>query len=190
MRGLRALVVRARRPGDGAHRRLLCRIVDALSGQCRRSRLCQSGLPFPVALHVDRAVDHRHRRGVLVGRPLGSAGYIQQFIDLPQGLIVVAVVIALGAVAAWGILESVLLASVFTLIEVGGLLAIIVAAAFTPTCRSLPSLRSRRRSTPARCPASASPACSPSLPSLDLRIWPMWWRRPRCRTATFRAPWC
>jgi len=59
---------------------------------------------------------------------LGSAGYIKQFLDFPEGLIVVAVVVTLGAVAAWGIFESVLLASVFTLIEVGGLLAIIVAA--------------------------------------------------------------
>jgi amino acid transporter len=59
---------------------------------------------------------------------LGSAGYIEQFVNLPQSLIVVAVAVALGAVAAWGILESVLLASVFTLIEVGGLLTIIVAA--------------------------------------------------------------
>ena len=60
---------------------------------------------------------------------VGSAGYIQQFIDLPQSVIVFAVVAMLGAVAAWGILESVLLASVFTLVEVGGLLAIIFAAA-------------------------------------------------------------
>ena len=59
---------------------------------------------------------------------LGSAGYVAQFVDLPQSLIVVLVVLALGAVAAWGILESVLLASVFTMIEVGGLLVIIAAA--------------------------------------------------------------
>jgi basic amino acid/polyamine antiporter, APA family len=59
---------------------------------------------------------------------LGSAGYIGQFVDLPQDLVVVLVVVVLGAVAAWGIFESVLLASVFTLIEVGGLLAIVVAA--------------------------------------------------------------
>ena len=58
---------------------------------------------------------------------LGSAGYIRQFIDLPQGLIVVIVVLALGAVAAWGILESVAVASLFTLIEVGGLVVVIVA---------------------------------------------------------------
>jgi amino acid transporter len=59
---------------------------------------------------------------------LGAAGYIGQFTDLPQGAIVALVLAALGAVAAWGILESVLLASLFTLIEAGGLLVIIVAA--------------------------------------------------------------
>jgi amino acid transporter len=37
------------------------------------------------------------------------------------------IVLALGAVAAWGILESVVLASLFTLIEVGGLVTVIVA---------------------------------------------------------------
>jgi len=59
---------------------------------------------------------------------LGATGYIGQFVELPRAVVVVLVVVALGAVAAWGILESVLLASLFTLIEVGGLLAIIVAA--------------------------------------------------------------
>ncbi len=61
---------------------------------------------------------------------LGSVGYIQQFIPLPQYLIVLAVLALLGGVAAWGILESVLLASVFTVIEVGGLLIVIVAAVY------------------------------------------------------------
>jgi basic amino acid/polyamine antiporter, APA family len=58
---------------------------------------------------------------------IGSAGYIREFVDLPTGPIVVVVVICLGLVAAWGILESVLLASLFTLVEVGGLIAIIIA---------------------------------------------------------------
>jgi len=58
---------------------------------------------------------------------LGAAGYIQQFVALPQSAIVSALVVALGLVAAWGILESVLLASLFTLIEAGGLVMIIVA---------------------------------------------------------------
>lgn len=62
---------------------------------------------------------------------LGAAGYIGQFIDWPPSAIVVTVLLALGAVASWGILESVLLASLFTLIEAGGLIAIVVAAAYT-----------------------------------------------------------
>ena len=62
---------------------------------------------------------------------LGSAGYIQQFVDLPRGLIVIVLVAGLGAVAAWGILESVIVASVFTLIEAGGLIAIIAVAVYT-----------------------------------------------------------
>jgi basic amino acid/polyamine antiporter, APA family len=60
---------------------------------------------------------------------IGSAGYIREFVDLPTGWIVVVVVVGLGFVATWGILESVLLASLFTLVEVGGLIAIIVAGA-------------------------------------------------------------
>lgn len=62
---------------------------------------------------------------------LGSAGYIQQFVDLPRSLIVIILVVGLGAVAAWGILESVIIASVLTLIEAGGLIAIIVVAVHT-----------------------------------------------------------
>ena len=59
---------------------------------------------------------------------LGATGYIGQFIAIPRPLVVVVIVVALGLVAAWGILESVLLASLFTLIEIGGLVAIVVAA--------------------------------------------------------------
>ena len=58
---------------------------------------------------------------------LGAAGYIAQFTDLPPSAVVALLLAVLGAVAAWGILESVLLASLFTLIEAGGLLVIIVA---------------------------------------------------------------
>lgn len=59
---------------------------------------------------------------------LGSVGYIQQFLDLPQSILVVIIVVVLGGIAAWGILESVIIASIFTLVEVGGLLIIIAAA--------------------------------------------------------------
>lgn len=60
---------------------------------------------------------------------LGSTGYLQQFLDLPQPVLVLMVVGLLGAVAAWGILQSVVLASIFTVIEIGGLVAVIAAAA-------------------------------------------------------------
>jgi amino acid transporter len=57
---------------------------------------------------------------------IGASGYIRQFVDWPQPVLVAAIVFALGAISVLGVLESVLLASLFTLIEVGGLLVIIV----------------------------------------------------------------
>ncbi len=60
---------------------------------------------------------------------IGSAGYLREFVDLPTLWLVPGIVILMGAVAAWGILESVILAAVFTVIEVTGLL-VIVAAGF------------------------------------------------------------
>ncbi len=76
---------------------------------------------------------------------LGGAGYVRQFVDWPAPLIVVILVVMLGVVAAWGILESVLLAGLFTLIEMGGLLLIVGSAvhadlAFTPVIFTLPPL--------------------------------------------------
>lgn len=62
---------------------------------------------------------------------LGASGYIAQFVDWPKPLVVGIIVVALGAVSAFGVLESVLLASLFTLIEVGGLAIIVVAALYT-----------------------------------------------------------
>lgn len=59
---------------------------------------------------------------------LGGSGYIRQLVELPTPLIAIAVVAALGVVAAWGILESVMLAGLLTLIETGGLVWIIVSA--------------------------------------------------------------
>ncbi|MCC7250558.1 APC family permease [Hyphomicrobium sp.] len=71
-----------------------------------------------------------------IGR--GAAGYIRELMELPLDLIVVLVVLAMGAVAAWGIVESVALAGAITLIEIGGLLILIVVAAVT-----VPDLGSR-----------------------------------------------
>src|SRR5688572_11013446 len=56
----------------------------------------------------------------------GSAGYIREFLDWPFDVIVLLVILLMGAVAAWGIVESVAFAGAMTLIEIGGLLVIII----------------------------------------------------------------
>lgn len=52
---------------------------------------------------------------------IGAASYIQHFIALPHAVLTIAVILLLGIVALWGIMQSVILASVFTLIEMSGL---------------------------------------------------------------------
>lgn len=54
----------------------------------------------------------------------GFVGYLRVFIDVPDALVIVLLVAALGALAAWGILESVTAAAVATVIEIAGLVLI------------------------------------------------------------------
>jgi len=61
---------------------------------------------------------------------LGSAGYIAQLVDRPHTAIISAVFGLMGLVAAWGIRESLLFAGVLTIVEVGGLLAILIGAGY------------------------------------------------------------
>jgi amino acid transporter len=61
---------------------------------------------------------------------IGASGYIAQFVAIPQEITVTVVIVALGLVSAAGVLESVILAGLFTVIEVGGLLIILVAALY------------------------------------------------------------
>ncbi len=56
----------------------------------------------------------------------GFIGYFQVFIDIPDRLALVLLIIVLGGIAAWGIKEAVSTAAVFTIIEIIGLLLIIV----------------------------------------------------------------
>jgi basic amino acid/polyamine antiporter, APA family len=60
---------------------------------------------------------------------IGSAGYLGVFIALPEPLLVAAIVLAMGLIAAWGVRESVSFAAAMTLIEVGGLVVLIAAGA-------------------------------------------------------------
>ncbi|HZT46689.1 MAG TPA: APC family permease [Hyphomicrobiaceae bacterium] len=58
---------------------------------------------------------------------VGSAGYVAVFLALPEKALIALVVVAMGAVAAWGINESVTFAGIMTVIEVGGLLVLVLA---------------------------------------------------------------
>jgi amino acid transporter len=55
----------------------------------------------------------------------GSAGYIQQFVNLPLSVIVPLVILTMASIAAWGIVESVMVAAIMTVIEIAGLLVIV-----------------------------------------------------------------
>lgn len=58
----------------------------------------------------------------------GFVGYLHLFVPAPPWMIISALVLALGLLAAWGIYESVLVATVTTLVEVAGLLLIVAVA--------------------------------------------------------------
>ncbi len=58
----------------------------------------------------------------------GFVGYFQQFLAWPEPIVVVALVAALGALACWGIVESVRVAALFTVFEIFGLGLIVVVA--------------------------------------------------------------
>ncbi len=57
----------------------------------------------------------------------GAAGYLAYLLPAPAIVLIGCVVLGMGLVAAWGITEAVVVAAVLTLIEIGGLLAIVTA---------------------------------------------------------------
>ncbi|MDA7948760.1 MAG: APC family permease [Hyphomicrobiaceae bacterium] len=58
---------------------------------------------------------------------IGAAGYIRVFMDVPPDILTALVIVVMGLAAAWGIVESVSVAAILTLIEIAGLLLIIGA---------------------------------------------------------------
>jgi len=58
----------------------------------------------------------------------GFAGYVRVLVDLPAAFLIIVVVVALCLLAIWGIRQAVIVAAVFTVIEIGGLLLIIWVA--------------------------------------------------------------
>jgi basic amino acid/polyamine antiporter, APA family len=67
----------------------------------------------------------------------GFLGYLQEFFDFTGWVVIVCLVVTLGAIAFWGIGQSVLIAGAATIIEISGLLLVIVASA--DSLESLPS---------------------------------------------------
>lgn len=59
----------------------------------------------------------------------GAIGYVIAVFPAPEWAILFAIISGLGLIAAWGIGQSMLLATTITLIEVGGLLFIVIIAA-------------------------------------------------------------
>ncbi len=113
----------------------LLTVFTALSYAELAARYPKSG---GAAVYVQEGF-HRPALAVLVGFLLiltgmvsaatlvnGFVGYLHVFVDLPAWLVIALVVLGMGALAAWGIAESVLAASVITLIELGGLIFILV----------------------------------------------------------------
>ncbi len=68
----------------------------------------------------------------------GFVGYLHLFTNAPAWLVITLLVLGMGALAAWGIAESVAAAALVTLIELGGLLFILVV-----TCNHLAELPMR-----------------------------------------------
>ena len=58
----------------------------------------------------------------------GFVGYFDVFLQLPEALVVITIVVVLGLVAAWGINESLLLAALITVLEILGLLLVCFVA--------------------------------------------------------------
>jgi APA family basic amino acid/polyamine antiporter len=58
---------------------------------------------------------------------IGCAGYLRTFVNIPLPWALTLIIFSMGMMAIWGILQSVLLAALFTLIEVGGLFVLIWA---------------------------------------------------------------
>ncbi len=58
---------------------------------------------------------------------VGSAGYVANFLALPDRGLIAGVVVAMGAISALGVRESVGFAAAMTVVEIGGLVVIVVA---------------------------------------------------------------
>ncbi|MDP6830903.1 MAG: amino acid permease, partial [Alphaproteobacteria bacterium] len=72
---------------------------------------------------------------------IGAAAYLEAFVPLSPQILTALVILLVGLVAVWGILESVALAALFTVIEIGGLALVVwfgLAAGPAPIANLVP----------------------------------------------------
>ena len=72
----------------------------------------------------------------------GFAGYLDVFFDFSEAWVVITLIVFIGGVCAWGIGQSVIIASVMTVVEIIGLLIILYVAgdAFTLLPKKIPEM--------------------------------------------------
>ncbi|MFN3232552.1 MAG: APC family permease [Alphaproteobacteria bacterium] len=58
----------------------------------------------------------------------GFVGYFEAFVEMPDWSAILLITLVLATLAIWGIVESVIVAAVVTLIEVGGLILVVIVA--------------------------------------------------------------
>ncbi len=58
----------------------------------------------------------------------GFIGYLNEFIQLDRSVAIIGICLIIGGIAAWGVAESVTIAALITLIEIGGLLLVIAVS--------------------------------------------------------------
>ena len=116
---------------------LLAALVVAFTG----FSYAELGVRFPVSAGAAAYVRHglrSHAISIAVGAmvmtsgvvsaaaiSIGAAGYLAYFVDLPLPVLTALVILLMGMAAAWGIVESVTMAAVCTLIEIVGLILVI-----------------------------------------------------------------
>jgi len=59
----------------------------------------------------------------------GFVGYLHQFLEIERVSAIIIITLILGGIAAWGIAESVIIASIITVVEIGGLLLVVMVSA-------------------------------------------------------------
>jgi amino acid transporter len=57
---------------------------------------------------------------------LGSTAYLENFVPVSSVILTATIILILGVVAAWGIFESVSIAAILTVIEIGGLCLVVI----------------------------------------------------------------